>query len=100
MMARMITPLRHLPLIAPVSEVFATEASDNDPLKNRERKRPQHHALAEAFTARNQDAPLIPSANPDYAVSQNMPPIDIQTILTYGYDPIKGCITLQTFKPL
>ncbi|QQG36791.1 MAG: hypothetical protein HYS17_03200 [Micavibrio aeruginosavorus] len=98
----MITRPGHLPLITPVAGVFSGAASDNDNLKDSERKRPEHQESAREFSTRGRSETAAPAMapSPDYIVSlQNMPPVDIQTILTYGYDPRSGTITLQKFIP-
>lgn len=76
-------------MIPRVSGVFASQAGDNDSLKDSERKRPDHQALAQEFSARLAASPATESS-----ASQDRPATE-ETILTYEYDPAKGRITLQ-----
>lgn len=105
MIEAMITRPGHTPLITPVAGVFSSAAGDNDSLKDSERKRAEHQGLAHEFLTRGQHQPDQPAQPPpatdkDCVVTLgSLPPIDIQIILTYGYDPRNGTITLQKFTP-
>lgn len=95
----MVTPLTHKPLITPVAVVFASSASDNDPLKDSDRKRPQHQALATEFSATNKGNPGVVSTA-DYTVTLSNPVRNAPTtILTYSYNPLTRSIGLEAAKP-
>lgn len=89
---------KDMPLVPLVSAAIPTDAADHDTLKDRERKRAEHRILTTEFSAAAQDKPSTPSNSPDYIVTLSKA-APAQTILTYEYNPAKGRITLQTFKP-
>lgn len=95
-MAAMMTPLKQIPLIAPVTPVFANAATDNDALKNSERKRPQHQMVAAEFSAGHKNTPVAAPESPAALPASDS---DTQKILTYGYNPLTKEITFETFAP-
>lgn len=95
----MVTKIKNLPLIPRVASVFAAQAGDNDSFKDSERRRPDHQALAAAFSADHKVAPVTPgsSNSPATIVTLSAITASNDVVLTYSYDPAKKAVRLTKF---
>lgn len=95
----MVTKMKNLPLIPRVASIFAAQSGDNDSFKDSERRRPDHQALAAAFSADHKVAPVTArnSNSPATIVALSSTTLSHDAILTYSYDPAKKAVRLNKF---